>query len=160
MIRLLRKLFPFSVVAMLISPVSSSESKPTIETLAWIGGCWEGTQQDRLVEEHWLKPAGQMLLGLSRAVAQGKTVAFEFLRIHQDEVGILYSAHPSGQKEASFRLKRMTAASVTFENPEHDFPQRIIYRKDTAGGLFARIEGTPDGRERGVDFPMKRVQCE
>jgi hypothetical protein len=50
MIRLPGKLFPLPAVAMLIASASFSESKPTIEALAWIGGCWEGTQQDRLVE--------------------------------------------------------------------------------------------------------------
>lgn len=30
---------------------------------------------------------------------------------------------------------------VTFSNPEHDFPQRIIYLRQADGTLFARIEG-------------------
>jgi hypothetical protein len=51
-----------------------------------------------------------------------------------------------------------SADEVVFENGAHDFPQRIRYRR---GGdmLFARIEGTRDGKVRGVDYPYARVAC-
>ena len=135
------------------------DSGPVIGDLSWMTGCWEGMQGQRKIEEHWTKPSGQTLLGMSRTVIQDKTVAFEFMRIHRDDSGFLFTAQPSGQKEASFRLKQATADGVTFENPEHDFPQRIIYRREP-GGLFARIEGKRNGQERGMDFPMKRTPCE
>ncbi|MGH9962382.1 MAG: DUF6265 family protein, partial [Pyrinomonadaceae bacterium] len=70
------------------------------------------------------------------------------------------TAQPSGQKEASFRLRQATDDSVVFENPAHDFPQRIIYRKHASGGLFGRIEGKRNGQERSIDFPMRRAKCE
>ncbi|MGH8854313.1 MAG: hypothetical protein ACREWI_08545 [Telluria sp.] len=42
-----------------------------------------------------------------------------------------------------------------FENPAHDFPQRIIYRRVGDTGLHARIEG----KGKGIDFPMRRTAC-
>ena len=47
---------------------------------------------------------------------------------------------------------------MVFENPKHDFPQRIRYRLkgDT---LHARIEGTINGKERAIDFPYQRASC-
>ena len=39
------------------------------------------------------------------------------------------------------------------------FPQRIIYKSQTEG-LYARIEGTRNGKLNGMDIPMKRVKCE
>ena len=68
------------------------------------------------------------------------------------------AAPPAGQAEASFPLVRLGAAEADFENPAHDFPQRVIYRRD--GELLrARIEGTRAGRVEGADFPMERVAC-
>jgi hypothetical protein len=47
-----------------------------------------------------------------------------------------------------------------FENPAHDFPQRIIYRRLSPDSLVARIEGPgPNNTTRGIDFPMRRVNC-
>jgi hypothetical protein len=46
-----------------------------------------------------------------------------------------------------------------FENPQHDFPQRIIYKRDGADGLKARIEGESKGKPKAFDYPMQRTQC-
>ena len=53
----------------------------------------------------------------------------------------------------------MSANKVIFENKEHDFPQRIIYRLDSDGDLLGRIEGILDGMDRAADFPMTRTKC-
>ncbi len=43
-----------------------------------------------------------------------------------------------------------------FENPAHDFPQRVIYRRLGADAVTGRIEGQIGGQARSVDFPYKR----
>jgi hypothetical protein len=53
----------------------------------------------------------------------------------------------------------MSEYDVVFENKEHDFPQRIIYRLVANGKLLGRIEGVVDGAERSADFPMTRTNC-
>jgi hypothetical protein len=50
--------------------------------------------------------------------------------------------------------------AITFSNPAHDFPQRIIYRRAGADSLHARIEGTRNGQPRGVDYAYVRVACQ
>jgi hypothetical protein len=52
------------------------------------------------------------------------------------------------------------AGEVVFENLQHDFPQRIIYRSLSGDRLAARIEGVRGGLLKGIDYPMKRVNCE
>ena len=100
------------------------------------------------------------MLGMSRIVSGGKTVAFEYLRIVEEEDGwIGLVASPSGQETARFNLVSMSTTEVIFENPEHDFPQRIMYRLTSDGNLLGRIEGTVNGTERAVDFPMTRTKC-
>jgi hypothetical protein len=46
-----------------------------------------------------------------------------------------------------------------FENPAHDFPQRIAYRRLSADSIVARISAERDGKSRGMDIRMKRVSC-
>ena len=100
------------------------------------------------------------MLGLNRIVKDGKTVSFEFLRIVAEEDGWTgLVASPSGQGTARFRMISMSANEVVFENPDHDFPQRITYRLHGDGKLLGRIEGTVNGKERADDFPMTRTTC-
>jgi hypothetical protein len=47
---------------------------------------------------------------------------------------------------------------VVFENLSHDFPQRVIYRRNADSSITARIEGTVNGEARGRDFPYRRCQ--
>jgi hypothetical protein len=107
-----------------------------------------------------MAPAGGTLLGMSRTVEGGRTVAHEFLEIKETAPGKLaYVAHPSGQTETAFPLAKIGVHEAVFENPEHDFPQRVLYRLDGEGVLRARIEGLQAGRVKGIDFPMRRVEC-
>ena len=132
-----------------------------LDQLSWLAGCWaaEGGEPGSL--EHWMPLAGGTMLGVARTVKNGKTVAHEFMQIREVAPGqIVYLAMPSGRTATPFALKRQAAGEVVFENLEHDFPQRVMYRQQANGGLLARIEGTRDGALRGIDFPLRRVSCD
>ena len=95
------------------------------------------------------------MMGMSRTIAGDKTVEFEYLRIEQRESGIYYVAHPKARCPGTdFKLMRVSSSEAVFENPEHDFPKRIIYRKTAADALTASIdagEGT-----KSMSFAFKR----
>ena len=141
-------------VALLAIPFALSAQ--SIDQLAWMAGCWQGEARGRSFEEHWMKPAAGMMLGMSRTIAAGKAVSTEFLSIELREGKLAYVARPSGQAMEAFALTKAGADEVVFENLNHDFPQRIIYRK-TADGLHARVESA-DGK-KGQDFPMRPAAC-
>ena len=151
------RLCTLAVIAAFISPVSG-QAKATTADLAFLTGCWKFERNGRTVEEHWLAPAGGSLLGVSRTVAGGKIAEFEFLQLRDLPDGVAYIAKPSGQAEASFKLTTKTADEVVFENPQHDFPQRIRYRP-SGDTLHARVEGTMNGKPQAIDFPYARVSC-
>ena len=52
-----------------------------------------------------------------------------------------------------------TTDSVVFEAPEHDFPQRVGYRRVGSDSVLAWVEGTMKGKTRRIEFPYRRVQC-
>ena len=129
----------------------------SIDRLSWLAGCWSRERANGMTEEHWMSPRGGTMLGMSRTVRDGRTVEFEFVQIRPSEGTLVYDARPSGQPAARFALKSMTDDTVVFENPSHDFPQRIIYRR-TVDGVAARIEGVASGAPRAVDFPFSRCR--
>ena len=152
---------PFQLLAatLVMTLPLATQKTATTSDVAFISGCWKLEANGRTIEEHWLAPSGGSLMGVSRTVAGGKTVEYEFLQIRDMPDGLTYIAKPSGQAEASFKLLSNTADEVVFENPAHDFPQRIRYRKVGADTLQARIEGTMNGKSRGMDFPFTRAAC-
>ena len=141
------------------APIHIEPSSP-VDKLVWLGGCWqEVTSNGRIVEEQWMAPRGGQMIGMGRTVRGDSVLEFEHLRIFVRADHAIYHAEPSGQAPADFTAASVSDTAVTFENPQHDFPQRVIYRKRGADSLLARIEGTVGGRSRGVDFPYKRVHC-
>jgi hypothetical protein len=130
-----------------------------VSTLSWMSGCWAMQQGPLTIEEQWNKPVGGQMMGISRTI-KGRNVVFsEFMRIDTDKSDIIYLPR-IGTKATPvpFKLTTQSETEVIFENPTHDFPQRILYRK-VPNGLDARIDGKDKGKTRAEDFPMKSVPC-
>lgn len=129
--------------------------------LAWLAGCWSAEGAEPGSGEQWMPLAGGSLLGMSRTVRQQQTVAFEFMRIAPAPDGqVTFFAQPSGKPPASFPARSLDDAEVVFENPGHDFPQRVIYRFVAPVHLRASIEGMRGGSLKRIEFPMVRVSCD
>jgi hypothetical protein len=146
-------------VAMLLLGASAAGPAARVTRLAWLAGCWEQAAGPRLVEEQWTRPRGGLMLGSGRTVRADSLVEYEQTRIFERGGRLVYGANPSGQAAAEFESIELSDSAVTFENPGHDFPQRVMYRRHGADSLIGRVEGMRDGRLRGVDFPYARVAC-
>ena len=145
----------------------------SIDDLAFIAGHWVGAQEGRSLEETWLPPGGGIMVGLHRDVKDDGSVFYEFLRIEVRGARIYYVSRPSNQPEAEFQLKRVTIdddgvspatptkmeriviAVAIFENPAHDYPQRIIYELYGDGHLRASIAGSVEGKERTSSWDFR-----
>jgi hypothetical protein len=114
-----------------------------IADLAWMTGDWQTDPNGRITsDEHWSRPGGGVMIGMSRTVAGNKLVSFESLRIEQRGEAIFYVANVKGRCPATdFKLTRLNAQVAVFENPDHDFPKRIIYRKTSAKEMIASVDG-------------------
>ena len=143
----------------LAMPLAAAE-RPGVTQLAWLAGCWAEVGAERGTEEHWMQPRGGTMLGMSRTVKNGKTVAYEFMQIREEGDSLVFAAKSSGQAGAEFRGIKLPPRRAVFENREHDFPQRVIYELTDDGILRARIEGTVNGKEKAIDYPMMRTPCE
>lgn len=97
-------------------------------------------------------------MGLSRSVVGEKTTEFEYLRIEQRADGdIYYVAHPKARCPGTdFKLTRSSATEAVFENPAHDFPKRITYRKTGDDTLTASIDGGEG--TKAMNFAFRRLK--
>ena len=129
----------------------------TVDELGWMSGHWSGEESGVAMEEIWLAPKGGLMLGMHRDVFGEDRSFFEFLRIASTDSGVVYLAQPLGRPPTAFRLVSSSAGEVTFENPAHDFPQRIVYAR-SGDVLTARVEGVVDGARRAQVWEWKRSE--
>jgi hypothetical protein len=100
------------------------------------------------------------MVGAGRTIRGDSTTSLEFTVLRARGDTLRYEASPSGQQPAVFTTTATAPGELAFENREHDFPQRIIYRPIGADSVLARIEGPMNGAWRAIDYPMARVRCE
>ena len=147
------------LTALAHAQIQAPAARPTLQDFAWLAGRWRIEQADRLIDEQWMAPAGGLMMGMARTVQSGKVREYEFTLLRQEPNGdIFYIASPSKQSETSFKLTSLAGGAAVFENPQHDFPKKIVYARQADGSLLAAIEGPGrDGKPRRVEYPFKRV---
>ena len=129
-----------------------------IARVGWLQGCWAISSAERIVEEQWMAPRAGTMLGMARTVRAGKLISYETTLIREQGTTLTFEAHPSGQPSATFTSSSFTESGVVFENPTHDFPQRIGYERK-GDALLAWISGSQNGKTRRIEYPFLRVAC-
>ncbi|HVR30518.1 MAG TPA: DUF6265 family protein [Thermoanaerobaculia bacterium] len=135
----------------LAAAATAQETRYRIDDLAWMAGSWATVENGKRSEEHWTGPAGGVMLGVHRDV-RGATAAFEFLRIEETAGAVTYLASPQGRPPTPFALIEIAEQRAVFANPQHDFPQRILYWRE-GDALCAAVEGPLD------DEPVRQEWC-
>jgi uncharacterized protein YbjT (DUF2867 family) len=127
-----------------------------LDALAWLAGHWLAEGSGRIQEELWLTPRGGLMLGLNREIGRSGRATFEFLRIEARGDRIVYLASPAGRPPTEFRMTESGGERVVFENPGHDFPRTLTYRREGIV-LRARAEGVEQGNPRAIDYEWRLI---
>lgn len=140
----------------------SEQEEAALARLDFMTGCWEGSfQAERgsgIVEERYTSPTENLMLGTTRYLLEGRTVMWEFSKLEASDGAIVLTPFPRGvPSEHAFAMTELGDGEVVFEAPEHDFPKRILYRRD-GERLIARID---DGTDEMVsEWEMEPVRCD
>ena len=147
------------LLAVAIAPSVGRAQGAVIDQVRWLAGCWEVSSGARRVIERWAPPDSGAMVGSSRTFINGAPRGSERLRLFARGDTLVYAADPSGQRPTEFASTSVTEREVVFENPAHDFPQRIVYTRAGADSVIARIEGDRAGRRASLSFPFRRIAC-
>jgi hypothetical protein len=134
-----------------------------LEDLRFMSGCWRGTFSSErgpgTIEEHYTEPASNLMLGTTRYIVNGEVTMFEFSAIRRDARGVWLTPYPRGvASEHAFRLTSVSKGRAVFEAPEHDYPKRVVYRREPDGTLVARIDAGEEDPE-GSEWRMTSAGC-
>jgi len=145
------------LIVAVAAPVAPTQDA-TVEHLTWLVGYWTNNGDGARMMELWLPPEGGVMLGLHRDVFESGQLLFEFLRIEQRDSMVVYVAAPSNQPAGEFTLVESGPVRAVFENPDHDFPQRIIYELTDDVTLVARVEGEVNGTPKSSTWTWNRAR--
>lgn len=153
---------PLLVVASIILAHTSSYAQQKSIPIAqakWLIGSWKNQSAKTLDIETWKKLDDSTFVGRSYSLAGTDTVSSEHIRIEQHAGKLYYIPtvkNQNGGKAVTFTLTSANNQHLVFENPEHDFPQKITYTQINKDSLVAEISGVWKGKQRAIQFPMKR----
>jgi hypothetical protein len=133
--------------------------KNKIQKMEWLLGSWKNISPEGEMYEIWTKKNDSVYSGHGFMTVNHDTVFSERISLEQKKSGLFYIPVVKNQnagQSVSFKLVSDSAGQFTFENKEHDFPQRVIYKAAGADSLYARIEGMDKGTFRREEFPLKK----
>ncbi|HLA55932.1 MAG TPA: DUF6265 family protein [Flavobacterium sp.] len=128
-----------------------------IEKAAWLVGSWENKSPEGNLSEIWKKENDSVYRGESYFVKAKDTLHFETISLTQSGDVVYYTPTVMGQngdKPVAFKMISMTDKQMVFENPAHDYPQKIVYTKITNDSLVASISGIQQGKPSAEQYPM------
>ena len=156
----MKKRIGIILIIILASCQNKSEKKfDKLEEMNWLVGNWEQKLPDGILTETWTKENDSMLSGVSYFINAKDTIHFESIKLEQKKQELNYGSTVIGQNNdecVDFKLTSATENIYVFENPEHDYPQKIAYKKVSSDRLIAIISGKMQGKQSQESFPMKK----
>lgn len=150
-----KNILPFVLLTLF---TACSKLNTDITQFKWLEGRWEGTEGKMKIFEEWQPLKDNKMLGVGGAFSDKDTLFAEKITIEKINSELYYIATvPGNKKPVAFKLIRSENTSATFENLEHDFPQRVIYTQNADGSLYACIEGKRSGKDSKEEFIFKKA---
>lgn len=149
------------VCVLFLSCQPSSDKKfEQLEKMNWLVGQWENKMPEGILTETWTKTNDSTFSGTSYFIInKNDTVHSETILLTQLKDELIYSPKVKGQnddKSVDFILTSNIENSFVFENPKHDYPKKIVYKKVAENGLITTISGIQQGKQSNESYPMKR----
>ena len=111
--------------------LGSPDVGSNIDTFSWLKGTWEMKKKNGTSRlEVWTKHDDNTLIGKGLKVSGSDTTELESIKLVFQDEDFWYVPTVPDQNNAmpvKFKLVSQEGFKYIFENPQHDFPQRIIY---------------------------------
>ncbi len=152
----MKKLF---IIAIILLSAINCFSQENIKTHLFLGKWLMAEVKDAEIFEEWNTNSAGDIAGTSYYVKNGKESVNEILSLESEEGNLNYCAIVFSQNDGNkicYRLKEYDDKEniFVFENLNHDFPKRIIYKFQDFDNLSVRTEDD----NKGNDFKFTRVE--
>jgi hypothetical protein len=124
---------------------------------SWMLGNWVINYGETKVYENWRQENETMLIGSGFVVKGADTIVREDMRMQYIGNKWVFIAKINENNPILFTCNQDSAGvKLVFENPEHDYPQRITYGLNSAKEIYALVEGLDQGKANREEYYFKR----
>ena len=151
------------ILLLLVLPTGLQQditSANAFKKLSGLVGAWHMNTKRGTIGEEWKSISENHLQSRGYFIKSGiDTIVNETVALERKNDGIYYTSTVANQNNGQsvpFKLTAIDNKSFVFENPQHDYPKKIVYELVSADSLHAFTEG---GGKR-VDFGYRRVNSD
>lgn len=140
---------------------SETNEKEKIKKTNWLLGKWENKVDEGVLTENWKRLNDSTFQAESFFIKEKDTLHFESITLQQKGEELFYNSTVKGQnndKPVTFNMTSETDKKSVFENPKHDYPQKITYSLINKDSLVAEISGIQLGKPSSEKFGMKKTE--
>ena len=160
------RLGSFLTVLTLASPLVLSTWTPREEERAaseladmgWLAGEWSGDMWGGRFEAYYTTPEGGKIISHSKLMKGEEESFFEFEVFEPRGKGVFLQPFPGGRKAGGFELVEHVEADrrAVFENPDKDYPTRIVYHRTSEDELVITLSDPHGGSDKTDRFVLAR----
>jgi len=147
-----------AILMALLAPIPAlADDCSSLTDLRWLLGEWIAGGEHTTFHESWIESTPQTFegAGIERSKTDGAVKGQEALRLVEMAGGLFYvSKVTHNELPIAFRLTGCDGGTYVFDNPAHNFPRRLEYRREGDGRLVVRVS---DGGDQGFTLDFRRA---
>ena len=155
----MKKVILSLLIILTFASCQKSKEVSKIVVADWLLGNWENKSPEGNLFESWKKVNDSLFIGESYFIKGKDTLHSEKIQMKQKGEALFYIATVKGQnndKPVTFVRNDTIEKQLVFENPKHDFPQKISYSMITKDSIVIQISGIQQGKPSSERFSMKK----
>lgn len=125
---------------------TSNKTDLQLRDMEWLEGTWQAVSGTYTLAETWTKSSSNTISGSVEEKSANAGAYHENLSIRQLPDGITLVSNTGGQNVV-FHLVSNNKDSLVFENPEHDFPNKLTYIHKETKMMLVLVEGKLNGKD-------------
>jgi hypothetical protein len=157
----MKKVILILILALTFTSCLKSKEISKIVVADWLLGNWENKSDDGDLLETWKKVNDSIYDGESYFIKGKDTLHFEKIQMKQKGEALYYIATIKGQNDdqpVTFKYNDTIEKQLVFENPKHDYPQKISYSQITKDSIVIQISGSQQGKPSSSKYSMKKTK--
>ena len=142
----------FLLISICLCPIFIKAQKVPCRALE---GTWKIENKD--VYEEWETVTAHLLAGKGYKKKGDQIIITEYLTLQSKDGKVVYSATVPDQNNGAtinFIMSNPDSKTWVFENPKHDFPQKIIYQHVLDNKIHVQVSGAG---KKGFEYNMYRI---
>ena len=143
----------------LTSFIDLNNNKNQFKKLYKLEGIWKMYTERGAICEEWKKMNKNHMQSRGYMIKGSDTIVNERVELTKTAEGIFYTSiveEQNNKKPVAFKITKAENNLFVFENPQHDFPKRIVYHFINTDSLNAYVDDGSDESKKRQNFYYKR----